>query len=181
MSTNPTVIEHIRQLVEHEKLFPYVLAHRRPKRRLFLTAGAFGELTRPDSAFGVLGVQPKIHVVFEHWVRGLEVWVDPDGKPRLLKPLFPPEPDVFELMILEPGAQVRAFCLFAEPDTLIVSHMNTRQLLGKRNSQQWRDAKALCMENWSDLFNSPPFRPAGPRPHNLRSYVTENCDDLLIK
>jgi hypothetical protein len=77
--------------------------------------------------------------------------------------------------MIEPGAQVRLFFLFAEPDTIIVSHMRTRAFLGKKGSQNWTSAKTDCWSTWHRLFQIPPFKAA-----HIRDYVTENCDEFAI-
>jgi hypothetical protein len=175
MSTTPTISQEIAALEASKRLVRYEPRRRKPKRRLYLGQAAVHELTAGSSAFGILGMQGRIRDVLERWTLGDRVWTDPDGKPRLLKPLFPPPPEVWELMVIEPGAQVRIFCIFAEPDTLIVSQMNTRKLLGKRNSKIWKEAKDKCDQHWKSLFPHPPFKG-----ETIHDYVTENCDDFPV-
>lgn len=77
--------------------------------------------------------------------------------------------------MIEPGAQVRIFFVFAEPDTIVASHMRTRSFLGKRNSENWKEAKSDCMSAWNKLFPHPPFKGT-----KIYDYVTENCDAFAI-
>lgn len=177
MSTIPTISQELAALEAAKKLVRYESRRHKPKRRLYLAETAVRDLTSPSSAFGVLGIQGRIRDVLERWTTGGRVWTDPDGKPRLLKPLFPPPPKVWEMMVIEPGAQVRLFCLFAEPDTLVVTHMHTRAMLGKKNSKIWKEAKEKCDAKWNELFSHPPFK---AKSNSIRDYVTENCDDYFI-
>lgn len=157
------------------KLVRYEPRRQKPKRRLYLCQQAVRDVTDPCSAFAVLGLQGGILAVFEHWTVGNRVWADADGKPRFLKPLYPPDPKVWEMLMLEPRAQVRVFFVFAEPNTIIATHARTRRLLGKRNSADWIEAKAQCMKSWNDLFGVPPFEG-----NTISDFVTENCDDFPI-
>jgi len=175
MSSTDDIPVRIAALEASGKLVRYEPRFRKPKRRLYLCEQAVMDVTSPKSAFAVLNVQGRILSVFEHWTTGGRVWADPNGKPRFIKPLFPPDPKVWEMLMIEPGAQVRIFFIFAEPDTIIASHAKTRQLLGKRNSQEWIDAKINCMNCWNELFDAQPYY--GDR---ISDYVTENYDEFPV-
>lgn len=167
-----------RKIAHHEQagnLVRYEPRRRKAERRLYLCKQAVDDLVSPNSAFFVFGLQGRITNVLEHWVTKGRVWSDPAGKPRFLKPIFPPEPNVWEMLMIEPGAQVRLFFVFAEPDTIVVSHMRLRSFLGKKGSQNWRDAKNQCMAAWNSLFDVPPHY--GKR---LSDFVTENYDDFAV-
>jgi hypothetical protein len=170
---------HIAHLVGSGKLFPYDPRTRHPpKRRLFLTEAAMRDLTDRNSAVNILGVGGQIRADLLNWTSGGLVHCDERGEPRFLKPLCPPPPppEIWELKVTEPRVQVRLFCRFAEPDTLVMNKFYTRQLLGRRGSREWQQARELCARTWDELF--PSFTPHTGR--YMREYVTENCDDFAV-
>lgn len=175
MSTLNVLSSRLSQLEVEGELVRYVPRIRRAKRRLYLHKRAVAELTSSTSTFAVLGLQGRIRDVLERWTVGDRVWTDAEGKPRFLKPLFPPAPNVWEMLMTEPRAQVRMFFVFAEPDTIFMSYMRTRSFLGRRSSQNWKEAKSECIATWNALFPYPPFQ--GSR---ITDYVTENCDVFSI-
>lgn len=108
------------------------------------------------------------------WVTGNRMYGDTRG--RFLFRLDPPPPEIWELRVTEPVVQVRLLCRFAEPDTLIITKMPTRGLLGKKGSQAWTTAMSDCATVWTELFgNLAPFMAT-----DVHNYVTENCDDFPI-
>jgi hypothetical protein len=175
MSTSYDVSKEISDLEAQGKLVRYAPQRRVAKRRLYLCDQAVKDVTSPQSALAALAIQGRVRDVFERWTRGDRVWVDAAGKPRFIKPIFPPAPEVWEMLMIEPGAQVRIFFVFAEPDTIIASHARTRSFLGRKNSQNWIDAKNDCMTAWKKLFPHEPFKAA-----SIHDYITENCDDFAI-
>lgn len=166
-------LKELKDRVSDGSIFPYEPRRRKAKRRIYLYKQAVKDLNDPSSAFGVLNLQPQLANVLEIWVTGGRVWTDANRKPRFLKPIYPPSPDVWEMMMIEPRAQVRIFSLFAEPDTIFVSHMRTRAFLGKKGSQNWIDAKQYCWSTFINLFEVNPFKSP-----SIHDYVTENCDDF---
>jgi hypothetical protein len=175
MSTSYDIPSELAALDQSGKLVPYVPRRQKATRRLYLGRQAVTDITSANSALAVLGIQGRVRDVFDIWTTGGRVWTDARGKPRFIKPLFPPKPEVWEMMMVEPGAQVRIFFVFAEPNTIVASHMRTRAFLGKRNSQNWKDAKSDCMDAWNKLFPHPPFKGT-----TIHDYVTENCDAFAI-
>jgi len=144
------------------------------RRRAYLTAMALAELTDPNSAVGLLGCRGYIEASLARWVSGGLVYGDRRG--RFLYRLDGPPSEVWEVRVTEPAVQVRLFCRFAEPDTLIFTRFHTRRLLGRKGSPEWVRAMTDCERTWEILFPStPPFRA-----DMIREYVTENCDDFPI-
>lgn len=170
---------HITSLEGSGKLVRYRLRSRRPEARgLFLTEAAMTDLTSPTSATNVLGIRGFIQADLDAWTRGGLVHTDEEGNPCFLKPLCPPPPpcEIWELRVTEPRVHVRLFCRFAEPNILIMNKFYTRGLLGKRNSQSWKDARNRCAKAWDELF--PSFSPFHAK--WMHEYVTENCDDFEV-
>jgi hypothetical protein len=134
------------------------------------------DLTSPDRVVNLLGLRGMVEAELKRWVHGGRVWVDLKGKPRFLKPLCPPPPEIWELRFTDPRVQVRLFGRFAEPNTIVGTKFHTRQMLGDKGSRHWREAMIACESQWNDLFpGMPPF--SGKTIHE---YVTENCDDFLL-
>lgn len=175
MSRYDDISAKIASLEAARKLVRYEPRRVKAVRRLYLCEQAVKDVTEASSALAVMRLQGSVLAVFDHWTAGRRVWVDASGKPRLLKPLYPPDPKVWEMLVLEPGAQVRVFFVFAEPNTIVATHARTRNFLGKKNSANWLDAKAQCMRTWSELFDVPPFEGK-----TISDYVTENCDAFPI-
>lgn len=94
-----------------------------------------------------------------------------------LKPLEPPPRDIWEIKITEPDPQLRLFCRFAEPDTLIVTHAINRNELGDdKGGRRWRGAMSDCENTWKQLFpNTPPW--SGSKSGD---FITENYDDFDV-
>jgi hypothetical protein len=154
----------------------------RPLRRsLFLGGDALREFNDPHSATNVLVGRGRINAALVKWVTNGQVYAS-NGKPRFLKRLCAPPPEIWEMMVTEPGSQGRLFCRFARPNTLILLNLHTRNHLGKKHikkkerSHNWETAMKQCADCWNALFpKMPPF--SGP---NVHAYITENCDDFEI-
>jgi hypothetical protein len=175
MSSCDDVCQKLAALESQGRLVRYQPRFGKPQRRLYLCEQALKDVSSPHSQLAILGLQGAVLAVFEHWASGKKVWVDPDGKPKLIKPLYPPDPKVWEMLALEPRAQVRIFFVFAEPNTIIATHARTRSFLGKKHSANWIEAKSDCMKAWCSLFGCAPFQ--GNR---ISDYVTENCDEFTV-
>jgi hypothetical protein len=168
---------YIAGLVKAGTLYPYVPpGPHRASRCLFLTGEAMKDLTNPSGLIRLMDLRGMVEAELRRWVTKGRVWVDLTGEPRFLKPLCPPPPEIWELRFTDPRVQLRLFCRFAEPNTLIGTQFHTRQMLQKRGSPQWRTAMAACERRWNELFpDRPPF--SG---NTIHDYVTENCDDFPI-
>lgn len=178
MSIAPSIMA----LIETGKLCKYPLRSRQPaKRRLFLTETALKDLEDPNSATNILGVRGFIESAMTRWVLGQRVFADDKGKPRFLKRLDPPPPEIWEIRVTEPRVQARLFGRFADPDTLILTKFHSRGVLRDRkksaaHNSEWQIAMKECEAAWNKLFpNIKPFSGA-----DIHAYVTENCDDFAI-
>lgn len=140
------------------------------KRRMFLTHQAVTDLSDQSSAINVFGLRGYIEAAMARWVLGDRIYAG------FMKRLCPPPPEIWEIRVTVPSIQARVFCRFAEPDTLIITGMHTRQMLGKKGSTAWQNAMFICEACWDSLFpNMPPFGGNG-----IRDYVTENCDEIRL-
>jgi len=80
------------------------------------------------------------------------------------------------MRITEPIVRARLFVRFAEPDTLILTSMRTRGVLGARGSPGWASEMRACAKAWQELFpDHAPFTAT-----SIHEYVTEDCDDFEI-
>ncbi|MGA2056878.1 MAG: hypothetical protein ABSG88_16380 [Bradyrhizobium sp.] len=177
-----SIAPSIKALTEAGKLCKFPLQSRQlPKRRLFLTETALKDLQSPNSATNILGVRGFIESAMTRWVLGQRVFADDKGKPRFLKRLDSPPPEIWEIRVIEPRVQARLFGRFAEPDTLILTRFHSRGVLRDRkksaaHDSEWQVAMKECEASWNKLFpGEAPF--SGP---NIHAYVTENCDDFTI-
>lgn len=167
---------HIVELVKAKRLSPYRSLGRRSRRCLFLTDEAMLDLTGRDGIVSLMALRGMVEAELQRWVQGGKVWVDLNGKPRFLKPLCPPPPEIWELRFTDPRVQLRLFGRFAEPDTIIGTKFHTRGMLGRKGSREWQDAMGACEKSWNDLFpKHPPFSAKA-----IGEYVTENHDDFPI-
>ena len=149
---------HILGLVKAKRLHPYRSLGRRARRCLFLTDEAMKDLTDRDGIVNLMALRGMVEAELQRWVQGGKVWVDLNGKPRFLKPLCPPPPEIWELRFTDPRVQLRLFCRFAEPNTIIGTKFHTRGMLGDKGSRDWRDAMLACEECWKSLIPiEPPF------------------------
>ena len=142
-----------------------------PKRRLFLTQQAMVDLNDPNSAINVFGLRGYVLSALSRWVQGDLVYAG------FLKRLCSPPPEIWEIRVTVPSIQARVFCRFAEPDTLIVTAIHTRKMLGNKGSAAWQNAMFICEACWDGLFpNTRPFSGS-----SIHDYVTENCDDIRLR
>lgn len=145
------------------------------RRRLYLSREAKDDLTSPSSATNLLAGKGYVLAALDRWAEGR--LVHGNGKRGLfLDRLDPPPPEIWEIRVVEPRPQVRLFGRFAEPDTLILTKFHTRPYLGAKGSAAWAAAMKQCCDCWDTMFPAPPFI----HPHDIRAYVTENCDDFPI-
>jgi len=180
--TYMSIASSIVTLTASGKLCKYPLRSRQPaKRRLFLTETAVKDLEDHNSAVNILGVRGFIESAMTRWVLGQRVFADDKGKPRFLKRLEPPPPEIWEIRVIEPRVQARLFGRFAEPDTLILNRFHSRGVLRDKkksaaHDSEWQKAMNECEATWNKLFPGiAPF--TGP---DIHAYVTENCDDFAI-
>ncbi len=146
------------------------------KRRLYLTSAAKRDHDNDHSPVNFLTGRGFVEAAFSRWVTGGQIYASDSGrKGKFLKELDPPPPDIWEIRLTEPAVQARLIGSFAEPDTLILTGLHTRQHLGKRGSANWDAAIKNCEESWAGL--------GLPRFHadTIHKYVTENCDDFPLK
>jgi hypothetical protein len=146
------------------------------KRRIYLMGGAVRDLESADGIVNLMALRGMTEAGLKRWVHGGRVYVDLDGNPRFLKRLCPPPPEIWEIRFTDPRVQLRLFCRFAEPNTIIGSRFHTRGMLGRKGSEDWRKAMTDCEKSWEELF--PGFSPFFGR--TIHDYVTENCDDFPL-
>lgn len=157
------------------KLQKHTPRHKAAKRRLYLANSAFRELDNPTSAICTLVGKGYVEQALDWWTSGGRLWGD-DKRGLFLDRLCRPPPEIWEIRISEPIIKARVFCRFAEQDTLIATHIHTRNLLGKRNSKMWERAMLFCEASWQSLFGS-----CGPHSGiRIGDYVSENYDDFPL-
>ena len=157
------------------KLTRCVFPGRPSTRRIYLTVEAARDMG-PDGIVNLMNLRGDTEAGLKRWVHGGLVYVGLDGKPRFLKPLCPPPPEIWELRFTDPRVQLRLFCRFAEPNTLIGTKFHTRQMLGKKGSRDWNSALQQCVTKWNELFPNHEVFSAS----SIDKYVTENCDDFPL-
>lgn len=149
---------------------------RKARRRLFMAQLMAQKFNDPKSAVNLLAGRGPINAALMTWALGDYLYDDGNGRGGFIKRLDPPPPEIWEIRITNPTAQVRVFGRFAEPDTFIATDMNTRDLLKRKGSQQWLQACSRCQSEWQSLFPSHgPFQGSV-----VADYVTENCDDFRL-
>jgi hypothetical protein len=147
-----------------------------------LSESARKDLEDPNSATNILGVRGFIESAMTRWVLGQRVFADEKGKPRFMKRLDPPPPEIWEIRVVEPRVQARLFGRFAEPDTLILTRFHSRGVLRDKKKKsaardsEWQVAMNECHATWDKLF--PGIAPFSG--DDIHAYVTENCDDFPI-
>lgn len=139
-----------------------------------MTKEAAKDLADPNSAVNLLIGRGFIEAALTRWTLKQRI-IGNTRRGLFLDRLDPPPPEIWELRVTEPIVQARLFARFAEPDTLIISAMHTRGMLGNKGSAGWTTAMRSCEATWNRLFSSPPFSRDA-----IRDYVTENCDDFPI-
>jgi hypothetical protein len=146
------------------------------KRRLYLTALGRKHLVDPNSATNVLRLRGHIQAALVHWVSGGRIRADENGKPRFLKRLCPPPPEIWEVRVTDPIPQVRLLGRVVEQDTLILDRFHTRQYLGDKGDAGWKEAMEGCHAEFEKLFPGEPLF----QPTTIQQCVTENYDDFPI-
>jgi hypothetical protein len=172
-----SIVARIARLEKLGQLVRFVPGTRQPpKRRLFLTQHAAKELLSKNSAVNLLKLGGYVRAAMTRWASGGSVHASDSGKPGFLKRLCGPPPEIWEVRVTDPDVQVRLLGRFAEPDTLILTHFYTRNLLGKKKSRAWQHAMKDCEAAWATLF--PIHSPFSGQV--IHDYVTENCDEFQI-
>lgn len=176
-----SIASHIAALEASGKLTRIQPQTRHPLRReLFLTEDAVKTLNDRASAVCVLVGRAQIEDAMQRWVRGQLVYAH-GRQGGFLKRLQSPPMEIWEMRVTEPVVQARLFARFARPDTLILTHLYTRKILGRKivrrkPSQHWQKAMHDCEAAWNKLLpETPPF--SKPSVHD---YITENCDDFEL-
>lgn len=148
------------------------------KRRLYLTATARKHLIDPNSATNVLGLRGYIQATMTHWVSGGLIRADERGKPRFIKRLDAPPPEIWEIRVTDPNPQARLLGRIVEQDTLILDRFHTRQFLGERNNPNsgWKEAMSACDDAIKALFPNETLLQGT----SIKQYVKDNCDDFPI-
>ncbi len=148
------------------------------KRRLYLTATARKHLIDPNSATNVLGLRGYIQSALIHWVSGGLIRADEKGRPRFLKRLDPPPPEIWEIRVTDPSPQARLLGRIVEQDTLILDRFHTRQFLGERANPNsgWKEAMPACNEAINALFPGEVLLQGT----SIKQYVKDNCHDFPI-
>ena len=113
-----------------------------------------------------------------HWVSGGRIRADEKGKPRFLKRLDPPPPEIWEIRVTDPNPQARLLGRIVEQDTLILDRFHTRQFLGEKGNPNsgWSEAMPACDLAINALFSGEPLLQG----NSIRDYVKDNCDDFLL-
>lgn len=171
-----SILSTLRALEHQGDLTRYVPVSRyRPRRRLYLSKAAMTDFTDPKSATNILTGRGYIEASLSRWTLGSRVYGSRRRHGFLVR-LEPPPPETWEVRVTEPSVQARLLGRFAEPDTLVLFKFYTRQLLGSKGSESWRQAMVECEAQWRALFQQ-------ETPHSkkfMRDYVTENCDDYEL-
>lgn len=146
------------------------------RRGVFLGPKAQNAIDDATSPLNLLSGRASLQAMLERWVAGREMPVRLCGtKPgAFLALLEPPSDEVWEFRITEPVNHFRAFCRFAMPNLLIVTHVCSRRMLGEKRSAGWKEALATCTAEWDALF-------PGIVPHHGRlvnDYITENFREI---
>lgn len=145
-------------------------------RGAYLAMDAQKSMDNTSSALAVLGGRSYAQAMLERWVSDKPMRARLRGKRRgaFLARLDPPPPEVWEFRITEPNVQFRAFARFATADLVIVTHILSRQLLGKFGSAQWKSAMFDCVARWDQLFpGQTPFQG-----NTVYDYITSNCHEV---
>src|SRR2546423_2403163 len=166
-----SIRSHILALEKGGKLTRYAPPGRAAKRRLYLTRQATRDMGL-NGIVSLMGLRGDTEAGLKRWVHCGLVYVGLDGKPRFLKPLCPPPPGIWEIRFTDPRVQLRLFCRFAEPNTLIGTRFHTRKMLGNKGSKDWKAALKQCERTWDTLFPNHDAYSAS----SVDQYVTENCD-----
>jgi hypothetical protein len=170
--------DYLQQLETERKIVRFIPKTRGPsERRLYLTALAEAQRTNPNSATNLLAGRGFIDSSITRWASGGRIFADDRGKPRFLKELDPPPPDMWEIRVTEPVVQARLIGAFAEPDTLILLKFSTRGLLRDKDSQEWKNALSEAESGWTGCFGTRTRLHA----NTIGEYVRENYDSFQLK
>lgn len=141
-----------------------------------MTAPFAAKFDNPNSAVNLLVGRGPIEAALMAWTLGDYLPDNGAGEAGFIKRLERPPPEIWEIRVTHPAAQARIFGRFAEQDTFIATDMNTRSLLGRKGSQNWKQACASCAADWTALFpTNPPFQG-----NVVADYISENCDDFPL-
>jgi len=110
------------------------------------------------------------------WVSGGRIIADERSKPRFLKRLCPPPPEIWEVRVTDPIPQVRLIGRLVEQDTLILDRFHTRAYLGDKGDPGWKEAMDGCHATLSKIFPDEPLLMAD----TIFAYVSENRDDCKL-
>jgi hypothetical protein len=144
-----------------------------------LTKEARSDFEDQYSTPNVFGLKGDIEAAMATWTLGERVYADWNGKPRFLKRLKPPPPEIWTIRVTDPAIQVRLFGRFIEPDVFVVTRFVLRRDLtrkGKRCPRKWKRAMESCEASWNRLF--PENVPLSAK--SIDKYVTGNCDAFAI-
>ncbi len=93
-----------------------------------------------------------------------------------LKPLSPPEGEVWEIRSRDPKPSIRVFGRFADQDVFIATNLEYRKVLDHIRSRKWKEEILRCKAIWKRLF---PYLD----PHSgdsLSDYISNAIDLDLI-
>lgn len=155
---------------EGKELWRFEPPKMKVKRRLYLTALGRKHLIDPNSATNVLGLRGHIQNALIRWVSGGLIHADETGKPRFLKRLCPPPPEIWEVRVTDPIPQVRLIGRLVEQDTLILDRFHTRSYLGDKGDAGWKEAMEGCHATLERIFPGEPLLMAD----TIFAYVSEN-------
>lgn len=141
-------------------------------RGILLAPEAQKAIYDANSAIRILGCAPATIAALERWVTGALMLVRFGGRKSdgFLAKLDPPPDEVWEFRVTQPRPQVRALGRFAMRDTIVVTHIHTRNSLGSARSPAFEKALSDCVEEWKRLF------PVAP-PHSgetVSDYISNN-------
>jgi hypothetical protein len=177
MSIRSQIAEHVKSGLLTAYRSPR--SRRRPQRELYLTEAALRDLNDPQSAINLLVGRGPVVAALDRWSLKGRVWARTKRDHRIggyILRLAQPPPEIWEIRVVEPRPQVRAFGRFAYADAIVVTRFHTRNMLGAKGSANWTSAMRECERSWSTLFpNDSPFTGT-----TIHDYVTEECDDFEL-
>lgn len=123
-------------------------------RGILLCPHAHRALYDRNSPIRILGASPLTQVALERWVVGAPMLVRFGGKRSdgFLARLDPPPEEVWEFRVTQPRPHVRALGRFISQDLILVTHIYTRNHLGRAGSSAWTAALNDCVTEWDNLF-----------------------------
>ena len=146
MSRYDDISAKIASLEAARKLVRYEPRRVKAVRRLYLCEQAVKDVTEASSALAVMRLQGSVLAVFDHWTAGRRVWSMQVESLAYLNLSTRPIQKCGKCSFFEPGAQVRVFFVFAEPNTIVATHARTRNFrLGKKTLQiGWMPKLSAC-------------------------------------